>query len=43
LFNFRPKSTSGDIDPFSTNMKRDNEIIPAIRKPAICIVELIQG
>ncbi|MDQ6865078.1 MAG: hypothetical protein M3044_14790 [Thermoproteota archaeon] len=42
LFNIRPKSTSGDVDLFSTNMKSANEIIPTTRKPAICIVELLR-
>jgi hypothetical protein len=41
LFSSRPKSTSGDVELFSTNMKRANEIIPTKRKPAICIAELI--
>ena len=41
LFNIRPKSTSGAADLFSINMKRANEMIPAARKLAIGIVELL--
>ena len=41
LFNIRLKSKSGDVDLFSTNMNNTNEIIPAARKLAIVIVELL--
>lgn len=41
LFKSRPKSNSGDADLFSMNIKNVNEIIPAIRKVAIDIVELL--
>ena len=41
LFNIRPKSKSGDADLFSINMNSTNEIIPAAKKLAIVIVELL--
>ena len=41
LFNIRPKSTNGDADLFSINMKSANEIIPRTTKLAASIVELL--
>ena len=41
LFNIRLKSKSGDADLFSINMNSTNEIIPAAKKLAIVIVELL--
>ena len=41
LFSIRRKSTNGDADLFSINMKSANEIIPRTTKLAASIVELL--